>query len=161
MEEDCKAHVKTCLQSPKHANLDKQPTQELHSIISPWPFATWGIDLIDMINPHFREGHKFVIIAIKFTTKWVEAIPMELVTQTKIIAFLTENIITRLGVPQRLIMENGPNFKGKIMKAFCKKFLIAQTFSSLYYPQGNGQAEASNKTIKSILTKIWEKYNKD
>jgi len=40
MEEDCKDHVKTCLQCQKYANLEKQPIQELHSIISPWSFST-------------------------------------------------------------------------------------------------------------------------
>ena len=92
--------------------------------MSPWPFATWGIDLIGLINPHSREGHKFVIIAIEFTTKQVESIPMKSFTQDKIIVFLVENIIARFSVPQRLIMENGPNFKGKDMKEFYKKFHI-------------------------------------
>ena len=40
------------------------------------------------------------------------------------------------------------------MQVFCKKFYITQTFSSIYYPQGNGQVEATNKILKSILAKI-------
>jgi len=40
MEEDCQTHVKACVPSQKHANLEKQPTQEFNSTISPWPFAT-------------------------------------------------------------------------------------------------------------------------
>lgn len=114
--------------------------------------------MIGMINPHSREGHKFVITAIEYTTKWVEAIPIKSVTQEKVIAFLTEYIITRFGVPQRLIMDNGQNFKGKDMQAFCKKFHITQTFSSIYYPQGNSQVEATNKTLKTILAKTWDRY---
>ena len=83
MEEDCIFHIKTCLQLQKHAKLEKQPTQELYFIISPWPFAIWGIDLIGMINPHF-------ITTTKFTTKWVEAIPIKSFTQDTFIAFLIE-----------------------------------------------------------------------
>jgi len=104
-----------------------------------------------MINPHSREGHKFIIIAIEFTTKWVKSIPMKLFTQSKILAFLTKNIIVRFGVPQMLIMKNGPNFKGKDMKEFCKKFYISQTFFSIYHPKNNGQDKATNRTIKSII----------
>lgn len=55
-------------------------------------------------------------------------------------------------------MDNGINFKGKDMKSFSKKFHITQTFSSVYYPQENGQDKASNKTIKSILAKTWDRY---
>jgi len=113
-----------------------------------------------MINPYSR-GHKFAIIAIKYTTKWAESIPIKSITQGKIIAFLIEYIITRFGVPKRLIMDNGPNLKGKDMQAFCKKFHITQTFSSVYYPQGNGQVEATNKILKSILSKTWDKYKRD
>jgi len=78
MEEDFQSHMKACVPCQKHANLEKYPTQELNSIISPWPFATSGIDLIGMINCHSREGHKFIIIATKYNTKWVESIPMKL-----------------------------------------------------------------------------------
>jgi len=62
MEEYFQTHVKVCVQCQKHAKLEKQPAQELNSIISPRPFPTWGIYLIGMINPHSRYRHKFVII---------------------------------------------------------------------------------------------------
>jgi len=47
------------------------------------------------------------------------------------------------------------------MKSFGKIFHIQKKFSFVYYPQGNGQVEASNKIIKSILSKIWYKYKRD
>jgi len=88
MEEDCQTYVKVCVPCQKHVNLEKLPTQDIHSINSPWPFATWGIDLISMIHPHSQEGYKFIIIAIEYTTKWVEVIPMKLVAQEKATTFL-------------------------------------------------------------------------
>ena len=59
---------------------------------------------------------------------------MKSFTHDKIIAFLTENIITIFEALQRLIMDNGANFKGKEMKDFCKNFHIIEIFSSIYYP---------------------------
>ena len=64
-------------------------------------------------------------------------------------------------MPQRLIMDNGQNFKGKEMQDFCKKFHITKSFYSIYYPQGNDQAKATNKMLKSILAKTWDKYKRD
>lgn len=81
--------------------------------------------------------------------------------QEKIIKFLVENIITIFGIPQKLSMDNRPNFKGKDMKEFCKIFHITQKIFYVYYPQGNGEAKSSNKIIKSILVKIWNGYKKD
>jgi len=51
-------------------------------------------------------------------------------------------------------MDNGANFTGKDVTKFCKKMKIDQRFSLVYYPQGNGQVEVTNKTIKKILAKM-------
>jgi len=58
-------------------------------------------------------------------------------------------------------MENGTNFTGKDVIEFYKKMRIEQRFSSIYYPQGNGQAEATNKTIKKILAKTIQQSGRD
>jgi hypothetical protein len=44
------------------------------------PFRGWGIDLIGQINPPSSKGHKFVLLATDYFTKWVEAIPRKKVT---------------------------------------------------------------------------------
>lgn len=46
----------------------------LHNITGPWPFSMWGINVIDIINPKVANGHKFILIAIDYFIKWVEAI---------------------------------------------------------------------------------------
>jgi len=58
-------------------------------------------------------------------------------------------------------MDNGENFTGKDIKEFCKNMKIDQRFSLVYYPQGNGQAEATNKTIKKILAKTIQQNGRD
>ena len=42
-----------------------------------------------------------------------------------------------------------------------QKFHVTHTFSSVYYPQGNGQAKDTNNTLKSILAKTWDRYKRD
>lgn len=49
--------------------------------------------------------------------------------------------------------DNGTPFKNQEVDTLCRKFEITQHFSTRYYPQGNGQAEATNKTILKILKK--------
>eukprot|EP01018_Ginkgo_biloba_P006973 Gb_21718 [translate_table: standard] len=51
-------------------------------------------------------------------------------------------------------MDNGKYFKNKEVRALCDKFHIKHKWSTPYYPQGNGQAEASNKTLIKIIKKI-------
>ena len=65
--------------------------------------------------------------------------------------FIETNIICRFGITSKLIMDNGIPFKNKDIKALCDKYNIQLSFSTPYYPQANGQVEASNKTIVKAL----------
>jgi len=161
MLEDYEMHVRKYEQCQKNARLKPSPSHNLHFSVSPWPFFIWALDFISKINPVSRDGHKFIIIATKYFTKWVEAIPMKFAKEGNIIDFLIEYIIFRYGVPSKLFMDNGPRFKGNEIKYFCAKYHIERKFSSPYYPQGNGQAKASNKIIKTILSKNVTKHGKD
>jgi len=74
MEHDCYERVKKCEQCQKHAHLELTPTQELNYVTSPWPFLMWDLDFMGVINPPSIEGHKFILVATEYYTKWVEAI---------------------------------------------------------------------------------------
>lgn len=91
----------------------------------------------------------------------MEAIPLKSTIRGQIINFLVEYIISRYGVPSKLFIDNGPSFKGNEIRNFGTKYHTKNNFSFPCYPQGNGQAEASNKIIKSILFKIVVKHVKD
>uniref|UniRef100_A0A2N9GJY6 Integrase catalytic domain-containing protein n=1 Tax=Fagus sylvatica TaxID=28930 RepID=A0A2N9GJY6_FAGSY len=52
-----------------------------------------------------------------------------------------------------LISDNGTQFDSGPFREFCLEFGIRNCFSSLAYPQGNGQAESSNKTILNGIKK--------
>ena len=45
------------------------PIALLFDLISLWPFAMWGIDVIGPINPKFSNGHMFVLMAIDYFYK--------------------------------------------------------------------------------------------
>ena len=68
-----------------------------------------GIDLIDPL-PTARAQAKFVIIAIDYFTKWVEAEPLSMITEAKCTNFIWRNIIYRFGVPHSIITNNGKQF---------------------------------------------------
>ncbi|RVW90541.1 hypothetical protein CK203_031047 [Vitis vinifera] len=56
-----------------HGDLIHVPPSELHALTSPWPFSVWGIDIIGKISPKSSSGHEFILVAIDYFTKWVEA----------------------------------------------------------------------------------------
>lgn len=121
--------------------------------MTPWPFCQRGLDLVGKIHPSSSNGHKFIITAIEYFTKWIEAVPLTQVTSKQIASFILNYIICRYGVPMSIITDNGLPFKNQDVRELCEKFHIQHCFSTPYYPQGNGQAEASNKNILRILKK--------
>ena len=75
----------------------------------PWPFSTWGIDIIGAIHPAASNGHRFILVVIDYFTKWVEVASYKTVTATATKKFVRNNIIARYGVPHTLILDNGSN----------------------------------------------------
>ncbi|XP_068323251.1 uncharacterized protein [Pyrus communis] len=82
-----------------------------------------------------------------------KAKPMMTTTQTDIERFIWRNIICQFGILHSIITDNSPQFVGKYLMKFFQKFGIKQYMSTPRYPQGNGQAESSNKTILDCFKK--------
>ena len=70
--------------------------------------------------------------------------------------FIWKNIITRFGIPHVLISDNGLQFDSKMFRKYCGELGITNRYSTPAYPQGNGQAEAVNKVILSVLKKRFD-----
>jgi hypothetical protein len=75
------------------------------------PFQQWGLDFIGEIHPNSSGKHKWILTATNYFTKWVEAIPTRETTDSVIIKFLEENILSRFGCPRKIITDNSQAFK--------------------------------------------------
>ena len=73
-----------------------------------------------------------------------------------IISFLENNILSRFGCPNKLIIDNASTFKSKRMVEFCHRYHIILDHSTTYHPQGNGLVESSNKSLVNIIKKLLE-----
>ena len=105
-------YVKSCHDCHMHTNLNHVPPSELYSMTSPWPFSVWGIDVFGRIAPKVSNGHEYILVAIDYFTKWVEAISYSVLKAKHVARFLEKNIICRFGVPQEIIFYNGSHFEG-------------------------------------------------
>ena len=86
--QDCKELSKGCEECQVHAGIQHAPASELHSIVKPWPFRGWTLDLIGEIRLTSSKGQKYILVGIDYFTKWVEAIPLVNVDQETIIEFI-------------------------------------------------------------------------
>ena len=156
MQQDCYHYVKKCVQCQIHAPSIHAPATYLQSVVSPWPFSMWAFDVVGPITPSASNGHKYFLAATEYFTKWVEAITLCTVEGRHVVSFIHKSILCRFGIPHDIVSDNGSHFKNEKMKTFCSKFRIYHHFSAPYYPQGNGQAEATNKILIRILERTVE-----
>ena len=94
-----------------------------------------------------------MLVGIDYFTKWVEAEPLANIRDVDAKKFVWKNIITRFGVPRTLISDNCLQFDSKSFRRYCCDLGIMNKYSTLAYPQRNGQAEAVNKVIVNGLKK--------
>jgi ribonuclease HI len=151
---DVNAKVRACHSCQIFAGKQKLPALPLVPVKTEAPFQQWGLDFIGEINPHSSAQHKWILTATDYFTKWVEAIPTKRATDSVVIDFLENNILTRFGCPRKIVTDNAQAFKSMAMINLCQKYSIVLGHSTAYYPQGNGLAESSNKSLVNVIKKV-------
>ena len=84
--------------------------------------------------PLGKKQHRFLIVAIDYFTKWVEAEPVMTIIEVKITTFVWKNIICRFGVPRGIISDNGKQFDNPKFRKFCQDLVVKNHYSSLRHP---------------------------
>ncbi|XP_019196318.1 PREDICTED: uncharacterized protein LOC109190299 [Ipomoea nil] len=149
---DCKRVVRECKACQLFAKVPGRPATFYQPVSTAIPFARWGVDIV---GPFTRvAGRKrFIIVAIDYFSKWVEAEPLATITSQQCARFLWRNVVSRFGVPVQLVTDNGKQFEGAYFANFLATIGTKAIKSSVAYPQGNGQVENANRTILDGLKK--------
>ena len=153
MEADATHHSRKCYPCQVHGDAIHAPVVELHGINTLWPFHILAFDLIGPINPSFK-GYILILVATKCFTKWVEAIALKKATGPTMANFIKENIIYRFGIPKRILSNNGTTFINASVRELLAFYDVDHVKSIPYYPKGNGQAKATNKTLLKVLSRM-------
>ena len=97
-------------------------------------------------------------MATEYFTKWVEVVLLKKATSPTIVNFIREHIICRFGIPHKIVGDNGTPFINKDVRKLLDHCHIKYRKSTPYYPQGNGQAEVTNRVLLRILSKMVHEY---
>jgi len=87
MQKDAAKVVQRCDKCQQFGNVQHIPTEHMTNISSPWPFSTWGIDIVGPLPPSKKQV-KFLVVAINYFKKWVEEKPLAVITEAKIQHFV-------------------------------------------------------------------------
>ena len=163
MEADIKEYVRTCETCQKRERKrGEAPLEPIKKGVK--PFHQVGVDIMGPL-PRSLTGKRYVVVAIDHFTKWVEARALEEADAQSIATFFYEDIIARHGVPKKITTDRGSEFVNDFIKILTSVYDIHHIKTTAYHPQGNGQVERVNRTLKDIMSKYtvkvpgkWDHY---
>nr|GEX53423.1 reverse transcriptase domain-containing protein [Tanacetum cinerariifolium] len=147
MHKEARKVIRECQYCQVYRPVSRDPQQKLTPITYPWPFYKWGID----IAGPFLEGPgkvKFLIVAMDYFTKWIEAKHVATITDNQIKKFVWDNIVCRFSLPSEVISNYGKQFRDNTFKDWCENLNICQRFASVKHPQANGLVERASRSLR-------------
>ena len=104
MERDTTTYTRKCDKCQRLASVSHLPHTEMVPMTSSWPFAKWGVDILGSL-PQAQLQRKFLIVAIDYFTKWIEAEPLAKITKRNTRNFMWKSIICRIEIPKVIISD--------------------------------------------------------
>ena len=101
--------------------------------------------------PQGKRQMKFLLVAIDYFMKWVEAEALATIIETKVQNFIWKNIVCRFRIPKTIISDNGRQFDSQAFRSFCSNLGIRNKYSLPGHPQANGQTEVTNRTLLRLI----------
>ncbi|XP_077242601.1 uncharacterized protein LOC143883128 [Tasmannia lanceolata] len=150
---------KACRSCQSLGRVTKRNMMSLNPILVVEIFDVWGIDFMGPFPNSF--GNLYILLAVDYVSKWIEAIACKTNDHKVVVKFLKENILSRFGTPRAIISDRGKHFCNRPFEALMKKYGITHKLATPYHPQTSGQVEVSNRQIKQILEKTVHPNRKD
>jgi hypothetical protein len=154
--------VQKCESCQKCARDQKQPSSLTQLIQPTWPLQRWGLDLLGPL-PLAQGNLKYVVVAVEYFSKWIEAKPLATITSAMVQKFFWQNIVCRFGVPKGITVDDITQFDAETFKVFCDQIGTKIHFASVRHLESNGLVEQANGIIiifimKSIFNQLKGKW---
>ena len=159
MFKDAQSFVMSCDSCQRTGNISRRHEMPQTGILEVEIFDVWGVDYMGPFPS--SNGNCYILVAVDYVSKWVEAIASPTNDSKVVIRLLSKVIFPRFGVPRALISDGGSHFHERKLDSLLKKYEVYHRTGLAYHPQTSGQVEISNREIKSILEKVVTKSRKD
>nr|GFA30285.1 reverse transcriptase domain-containing protein [Tanacetum cinerariifolium] len=111
-------------------------------------FDVWGIDFM---GPFLSsKGNKYILVAVDYLSKWVEAKALPTNNARVVVKFL-KSLFSWFSTPKAIISDRGTHFRNDQFSRVMAKYRVTHRLSTSYHPQTSGQVEVTNRGLKRIL----------
>ncbi|SAL97625.1 hypothetical protein [Absidia glauca] len=119
----------------------------------------WASDIASI--PLSKKGNRYILVFMEYLSKWVIAVALPGCTTDIVAQVLMFEVVLKMGVPNRLITDNGSNYVSEAMKMICTRLGIKRSLTSVEHPQSDGLVERINRTLKISLAAFTGIQEKD
>nr|GFB58622.1 reverse transcriptase domain-containing protein [Tanacetum cinerariifolium] len=98
----------------------------------------------------FDSGNKYILVAVDYLSKWVEAKALPTNDARVVVKFL-KSLFSRFGTPKAIISDRGTHFCNDQFSRVMAKYGVTHRLSTAYHPQTSRQVEVTNRRLKRIL----------
>nr|GEW79007.1 reverse transcriptase domain-containing protein [Tanacetum cinerariifolium] len=138
-------HCDSCQRQGKISQRDEMP----HNAIQICEiFDVWGIDFMGPFS--FSRGNKYIIVAVDYLSKWVEAKALP-TNDARVVCKFLKSLFARFGAPRAIISDRGTHFCNDQFEKVMRKYGVIHRLSTAYHPQTSGQVKVTNRGLKRIL----------
>ncbi|GJT82276.1 reverse transcriptase domain-containing protein [Tanacetum coccineum] len=95
-------------------------------------------------------GNKYILVAVDYLSKWVEAKALP-TNDARVVCKFLKTLFSRFGAPRAIISDRGTHFCNDQFTKVMLKYGVTHRLSTAYHPQTSGQVEVSNRGLKRIL----------
>nr|GFA01009.1 hypothetical protein [Tanacetum cinerariifolium] len=111
-------------------------------------FDVWGIDFMGPF-PSSR-GNKYILVAVDYLSKWVEAKALP-TNDARVVCKFLKSRFARFGSPRAIISDRSTHFCNEQFAKVMLKYRVTHRLSIAYHLQTSGQVKVSNRGLKRIL----------
>jgi len=79
-------------------------------------------------------GNKYILVAMHYVSKWVEAIILPNNNAKLVTMFIKKNIFSRFGTPRVIIRNGGSHFDNKRFEHLLAKYGVTHKMTTPYHP---------------------------
>ena len=108
--------------------------------------------------PPPSNNHKYIIVVVDYFTEWDEAMPTFNNIAKTTAWFFFNHVITHSSVPKKLVWDHGTHFQNDLFANLSCLLDFIHEFSTPYYLQYNGQVEAINHVLKTMLQRMLDHH---
>ena len=124
-----------------------------------WPFAVWGLNLVEPLK-RAPGGYTHLLVTVDKFTKWIEARLISVIKSEQAMLFFLD-IVHRFGVLNSIIMDNDTQFTRKKFLQFYDEYHIRVNWAAVAHSRTNGQVEHTNgMVLQGLKPRIFNQLNK-